>query len=322
MKANELKDSLIRGVEPAYLIAGEDSHLRESSLTLLKNLAGEDMTEFNLSFIDGDKATVEQIIDAFSQVPFMSDRRVIVVKNWNPNLSDDDVKRLKSELASVTDSVLVFVYTGTPSTSVKKIATFVDCAKLDKNYVGDYVEKVCARENYTITSSAVAKLVTFTACDLAKSQNELKKLFAYCEDTRVIDESAVSNVVCKDLDFVIFALSNAVAQRNAKDAYEILEDAKGDNGKNLGMLTTLTTQFRRMLHVALNKNMNKKDVSEYLGITDFAVSKTLTLASKFNTTRIKNIVDRLEELEYEFKSGKIYSADQALFIGVTFALLS
>lgn len=322
MKANELKDSLIRGVEPAYLIAGDDSHLKEKSLNLLKKLAGEDMTEFNLSFVDGDKTSVDQIIDLFSQVPFMSDRRVTIVKEWNPNLSDGDAKRLKAEFLKATDSVLVFYYTGTPNTSVKKIATFVDCAKLDKNEVGDFIEKECRKQNYTITSSAVAKLVTFTACNLAKSQNELKKLFAYCEETRAIDEDAVSSVVCKDMDFVIFSLSNAVAQRNSKDAYEILEDAKGDNGKNLGMLTTLTTQFRRMLHVALNKNMNRKEVSEYLGITDFAISKTLTLASKFNTTRIKNIVDRLEELEYEFKSGKINSADQALFIGVTFALLS
>ena len=87
------------------------------------------------------------------------------------------------------------------------------------------------------------------------------------------------------------------------------------------MLTTLTTQFRRMLHVALNKNMDKKTIAGYLGISDYAVSKTISLASKFNAIKLKSIVDRLEELEYEFKSGKIYSADQALFIGVTYALL-
>ncbi len=320
MQATELKESLTRKIETAYVIAGEDSYLRDSALQELKGLAGDDMTEFNLSIMDGGAVSFLDVLSAFSQVPFMAERRVSVVKDWNPSLTDGEIKRLKDELSGDSESVLVFTYSGTPNQTIKKLATFVDCSKLDKNAVADFIENECKKSGVKITTPAVTKLVTYTSCDLAKVKNELKKLFSYCGDTGEIGEIAVDSVVSRDMEFVIFALSNAVAQKNAVEAYEVLEGAKGDSGKNLGMLTTLTTQFRRMLHVLLNKNADKKTLAGYLGISEYAVSRTLALAQKFNQARLKSIVDRLEELEYEFKNGKVATADQALFIGVTYAL--
>ena len=321
MLANELKDSLIRKIDSAYIVFGEDSYLREKALGELTALAGEDMTEFNLTVIDGQGLSYAKISEVFSQVPFMSDRRVTVVKDWNISLTDSEIKKFKSEVLESTDSVLVAVYiTQTPPTALKKLCTIVDCSRLDKEGVADYVAGECRKANFRISTPALTKLVNYTSCDLARVNGELNKLFAYCKEEGEISEISVDKVVSKDIEFVVFALSNAVARKDKREAFSILDTARGDSGKNLGMLTTLTTQFRRMLHVLLNKNTDKKEVASALGISEYAVTKTMSLASGFKPVKLKAIVDRLVELEYEFKSGKILTADEALFIGVAFAL--
>ncbi len=320
MLAIELKDKLNIQVDHAYCILGDDAYLRGEALSLLRGLAGEDFIEFNLFELDGGNASVSDIIANLSQVPFMSSRRVLVVRDFCDNISDDELEKLGNAIVKEEDNVVVFYYTSQVPNFVKKIATVVDCNKLKDGDVKSVALRWISERCYDIASTAIYKLISYTNCDLMRIKNELDKLFNYCQDTKIIDDNAVETVVSKDIEFVVFALSNAVSEKRAKDAYAILGEAKGDIGKNLGMLTTLINQFRRTLHVLLNKNDTKANLAKHLGISEYAVGRTLTLASKYKPVKLKAIVDKLEEVEYYFKSGKIISIDEALFIGVAYAL--
>ena len=320
MLATELKHNLNIKIEPAYCIGGDDGYLRGEALSILRGLAGETLADFNVSELDGQNVNLSDILTCFAQVPFMAERRVVVLREFTQNLSDDDFEKLGDAIIKSTDSVLVFYYSGQVPQDIKKIATFVDCNKLRDGEVKDVVTSWVTNNGYEITQPALYKLVTFTNCDLMRIENELNKLYAYCMDTKRIGEIDVNDVVSRDMEFVVFALSNAVSERRAKDAYDVLYEARGDVGKNLGMLTTLINQFRRTLHVLLNKGVDKSTLAKQLGISEYAVSRTLTLANKYKSARLKSIVDKFEEIEYLFKSGKIVSMDEALFIGVSFAL--
>lgn len=319
MLAIQLKQNL-NTVKSAYCVAGDDAYLREQALSTLRALAGEELAEFNLSEFDGASVGVSDIIACFMQVPFMADRRVVVVRDFMQNISDDDYEKLGNAICSSSDSVLVFYYSGQVPQEIKKLCEYVDCNKLKDAEVKDIVYSWCKERGYAIDSSALYKLISYTNCDLMKITNELEKIHAYCNDTNTITDVDVGDVVSRDMEFVVFALSNAVSERRAKDAYSILDETKGDIGKNLGMLTTLINQFRRTLHVLLNKGEDKQTLAKYLGISEYAVSRTLVLAKKYKPSKLKAIVDKFEEVEYLFKSGKILTMDEALFIGVTFAL--
>lgn len=319
MLAIQLKQNL-NTVKSAYCVAGDDAYLREQALSALRALAGEELAEFNVTELDGGSTGVSDIVACFSQVPFMADRRVVVVRDFTQTLSDDDYEMLGNAIYGADDAVLVFYYSGQVSQQIKKLCEYVDCDKLKDAEVKDIVSLWCSERGYVIDSSALYKLISYTSCDLMRITNELEKLYAYCSDTRAITDTAVGEVVSRDMEFVVFALSNAVSERRSKDAYAILDEAKGDIGKNLGMLTTLINQFRRTLHVLLNKGDDRQALAKYLGISEYAVSRTLTLAKKYKPAKLKAIVDKFEEVEYLFKSGKILTTDEALFIGVTFAL--
>lgn len=324
MFANELKENLIRKVNSAYFVFGEDSYLREQSLKLLKDLSGQEFSEFNYSVLDGTTCTVSDILDAMGQVPFMSERRVVLVRDFDKTLSDKEYSAMEGAIKNSEDTTVVFLRTGgkerPKSNDVTRLCTPIDCSYLSENEVVDYIEEHCKEEGYTINRGASLKLAKYTSLDLARVNGELNKLKAYTIDSKVITDNLIEEIVSKDVEFMVFALANAVSEKNAKEAYKLVEMGKGDSGKSLGMLTALLNQFRRMLHVLLNKGLPPVLLATHLGVKEFVVTKTLNLASKFKQVKLKAIVDKLEDLEYEFKSGRIADANDALFCAVSYAL--
>lgn len=324
MLANELKESLQKKVAPAYFIFGEDSYLRQKALDELISLSGEEFKDFNFASLDGASVEVKDIVDAIGQVPFMSERRVVLIRDFDKSITDKEYKTLSDNIKNLTDCTVVFLKTGgkerAKSNDISKLCVVVDCSPLNENEVITFIEDEFNKKGYSITRGASIKIAKYSSCDLARVVGEINKLTAFCmEDKRVTDIS-VDEIVSVGEEFVVYALSNAVAERNSKEAYALVEQGRGDSGKSLGMLTALTNQFRRMLHVLLNKGLPPVLIAEHLGIKEFVVNKTLNLALKFKQVRLKAIVDKLVDLEYEFKSGKLADANEALFLGVSYAL--
>ncbi len=324
MLANELKESLIRKVDSAYFIFGEDSYLRGEALSALTSLVQGDFEEFNLTNLDGATCTVSDIVDAMGQVPFMSERRVVVVRDFDKSVDDKEYALISSNIKKLEGCTVVFVRSSgkerAKANDIARLCTPVDCSSLTESEVVEYIENYCATRGYTINRGASLKIAKYTSLDLARVNGELNKLTAYTAETKIISDTAVDEIVSRDIEFVVYALANAVSERNAREAYKLLEQGKCDSGKSLGMLTALLNQFRRMLHVLLNKGLPPVLLATHLGVKEFVVTKTLNLAMKFKQVRLKAIVDKLESLEYDFKSGRLADANDALFSGVAFAL--
>jgi len=67
-------------IDPVYLIVGNESYFIEKTLDLLKASLTQ-AGELELSFIDMDEVTVDHAIDEADNIPFFSNRKLIIAKN-------------------------------------------------------------------------------------------------------------------------------------------------------------------------------------------------------------------------------------------------
>ena len=115
----EINYSAVRGhiasgkPSPVYLICGDDSYLRRSSLALLKEKYMPDvLPEFNYTEFDGSDCTVDEIAAAVETLPMMAERRMVVVKDMDAAaISAEQYRKLESFLGSVGSNescVLIF----------------------------------------------------------------------------------------------------------------------------------------------------------------------------------------------------------------------
>ena len=89
MKFKELKRSLFSSVERIYLVSGEDAFFVSYALKLIcdKCLSEPDL---NLTVFDGQevKGNPDKLISALVSYPFMSEKRVVAVKEYYPLAAD------------------------------------------------------------------------------------------------------------------------------------------------------------------------------------------------------------------------------------------
>ena len=85
MKFKELKRSLIDGVERIYLVTGDDAFFVAHSVKLICDKCLS-QPELNLTNFDGQdvKGNPDKLISALVSYPFMSEKRVVIVKDITP----------------------------------------------------------------------------------------------------------------------------------------------------------------------------------------------------------------------------------------------
>ena len=93
----EFRRSMKEGrVEPLYLFAGEEQYLQERALRLLSDTLDEAGRVFNFSVFSigersaGGKVTAWTAIETANQMPMMSARRIVVIRDFDKIKEDEN----------------------------------------------------------------------------------------------------------------------------------------------------------------------------------------------------------------------------------------
>jgi len=107
----DLEQSLKKGIEPFYFLYGPEVYLRDQAVREIAEAAlqGTLLREFNDSSFNLFSEDVRDAVAAAEQLPMMSERRVVRLRNF-ARLREDDEEVLSAYLERpVETSVLIFV---------------------------------------------------------------------------------------------------------------------------------------------------------------------------------------------------------------------
>src|SRR5450759_1301917 len=85
MAVNDLAD-----LKPVYLIHGSEELLLERAVRRLRDrVASVADLDFNLEVFEADQASAEDVVNAANTMPFMSERRLVIVRAFEKMSSDE-----------------------------------------------------------------------------------------------------------------------------------------------------------------------------------------------------------------------------------------
>ena len=93
---NDIKN---RNIKNTYLFYGKEYYLIENAIKEIKSSLNDGMIDFNLDVIDGRETTLDQLISSIETLPFMDDRKIVILKDFEllkgkkKNFSDEDEKK-------------------------------------------------------------------------------------------------------------------------------------------------------------------------------------------------------------------------------------
>ncbi len=323
MKYSELKQSLKNRVEPVYILSGSDDFLRSYSVKLIQNKCLS-LPELNFLSFDGENFSQENADAAFNSlrsVPFMSERRVVLIREYYPTAEELKKSGIGEYLKSPSETSVLIVSNKKECKNIEKIAgtTTVNCNPDQALCVG-WICNEAKKANLSISPSVALKIAEYCLLDFSKINGELAKLTVYCVDSGVIDMPAVDAVVSKESEYRIYEMVECISSSKYDDAYGILSDLLSKNENEQKLFVSIYSHFRRMLHVAVSDESNAA-LAEILGVKEYAVKMTRQQVRRFSVKRLKMICDTFAEYDVKFKSGDI-GVSEVLWNGVFTSMIA
>jgi DNA polymerase-3 subunit delta len=317
-----------------YIFHGEDEFSRTEQVGKFRAQLGDpQFSDLNTLTFDGRKVTLGELQHACDAVPFLSDKRLVIVegmlarfeprrKSAGPegesNAEEADpalAMELKAYLARLPEKTrLVFVET---KTLAKNNPILKYAADDQKNAHVKAFEEPPARDlpgwirarvkakGGTFESGAVEELALHVGADLRLLDNEIDKLMLY-RNGHSIRVTDVRTLVASVHESDVFALVDALGHREAGAALKLLHAQIDHNAAPGYLLSMIVRQFRLLLQIkdlgARGKTLDA--AREQLKLHPYVAEKTWKQALNFTMPQLQAIYQRLLDTDVAIKTGR------------------
>lgn len=244
-------------IQPLYLFLGEEQYLQERALRLLRDVVDEGLRVFNVSAFSigsdngaGSKTTAAMVIDAANQMPMMSARRIVVVRDFD-KIKEDEQELVLAYLKNPAPTTTMVFQAVSPDKRRKLTAALIKtCAVftfdfLDEGRVKRWAEARLKKSGCSMEPAALSLLIGLVGTGLTRLVNELEKLAAYA-DGGAINSAAVQELVPRAREHAGWELWDAINGRDRKRALKLMERLLDDSDA-LPILGALASLYRRLL---------------------------------------------------------------------------
>lgn len=328
-----------------YILLGpDDFSMGEWLSRAKKSLGDESVLEANTTVFDGQQVTPEQLGAAAGAVPFLAEKRLVIVNGllgrFEPKgkagkskgkgkaaAKENGYAAFSQSLQNLPPSSMVVLADSAARASNKLYRELASRAevksfpKLKRDGLNRWIDRRVKKEGGRITPGAVKLLAQLVGGNLWIMAGEVNKLSLYASGD-AIDEEMVKRVVGYSQQATVFAMVDAILEFKVKAAQKALGQLLHAGGTPSYLLYMLTRQVRLILRAKelSRRGLPEREVQEKLGLThDFVWRKTLNQAAGYSIARLKEIYTRLLETDLAIKTGRY---DGELAVNILVAELS
>ncbi len=302
-----------------YVFHGDDEYSLKAQVNEMRQQMGDDL---NISEFEGSKIPVADVLAAAKVMPFLSDRRLVLVTGMLTYLtrkgaskeSKDQLARLVAELPTLPESArLVFIEYQTLSEKNPVLGLigqdpsgYVKLFNPPKNPIA-WINKQAQAYDVMIEPRAAAALAQVIGEDLRALDNEIVKLASYVGRNGFITEKEIALLTPYVAQVDVFEMVDALGQRNAQKTTALLHQLLSESDP-LQLFGMIIRQFRLLIQARdlLDNGTATKDLPKFLGVPGFVADKLARQARTFGSIdQLEKIYRNLLETDVAIKTGKV-----------------
>lgn len=307
-------------LQPLYLYYGEEEYVLENTIKKIKKSFGN--LVLGINYIQIEEQNSSKIIQEIETPAFGFEKKLIIVKNTNlfAKISKNNkgieqekiAEYIKNNISNIKESiVLIFIEKEVTKNELYKViekdGEIKNFELLKPTQIGTNIKKICNIYKVKISDENVKMMMEITGSNMQNIINELRKLIEYAGENGEITKDAIEKLVIKQLEYVIFDLTDNLGKRDIKKALEILKQLIYSKEPIQKILITLYNHFKKLYIVRLAIKYNK-DIQQSLNLKPnqvYFVGKYKRQADYFKTKELRKILEELINLDYNSKQGKI-----------------
>ena len=309
-----------------YVIAGKETSLVDAECDrLLDKLIQPPQRTTGLLNVDVDRVTAAEVMDELRTLPFLADRRVVVLKN-----ADEFISANRQLLESYFDNpsptgILIMTVSNFDSRtrlakrlpqvgrliSVSQPSTAQLPAKLRQ-----YALEAHAK---TLPAQALELLMELVGEDLTRLYGEIDKLAIFTAQEKNISVDDVNALVGHNRLYGAFDVVDSIISLDAAGAVDRLRRLFAqDKSAEYTFVGALAYHLRRMFtaKVMLQEGTTEREVREALRVRHDAFFRQL---ARVSLAQIGRLIQRLAQVDYEIKTGRTTAKSAAEQLVMTLA---
>lgn len=309
---SELRNKLEEGdIRPLYLFQGEEEFLMEEALDLLKEkVLGSRASDFNFEKFYGKETRATDILSSAETTPFLSPRRLLLVKEADllPSADLDALADYATQPNPATCLVLTAKKIDTKRKSFweawKTHGEIVQFWKLFENEVPKWIQQRAKEYDLSIPLEVALYLYERVGNDLRQLDQELKKVRGFLGPGREVSQEVLENLSQHTRQYSVFDLVDSLSQKKLDQALKRLDVLLREGEEPLKILALIARQVRLLWQVKLAKTEGKSLswMEKEWGIPEKHLKNLQEQEKNFSLECLKKAFTRLSETDMALKS--------------------
>ncbi len=308
------------------LLFGEETYLLETKLKKLKKSFGELIKGIN--YIQIDDTNVSELISDIETPAFGYEKKLIIARNTGLfkkakktakgqelaliNLSKKIAEYIEENHTLIEDAVeLIFVEEEAEKNelykAIEKYGEVQEFPLLKLPGLIENIQKICAAYKVKIDTASAKYFVESCGTSMQDLINEIRKLIEYVGQGGVITNKEIDLLANKQMDSVIFDLTDNLGKKDTKTAMDVLNNLIYQKEPIQKILITLYNHFKKLYIVKVAEE-NRKDLATAMNLKPnqlFLTTKYKNQARYFSKKEIENIMEEFINLDANYKIGLI-----------------
>lgn len=309
-------------IENLYLFYGSETFLIDEVISgIEKKVINPGFKSLNYIKIDGSNANYDSIVNACETMPFMDEKRMVVIddcsffkgkKSRDEAKDEGNVENLCSYFPSIPETtVLVLLANGEIDkrtkvyNCIKKNGDIVEFLPMKGQELTKWIIKEFEKLGKTIGVRDASYLGGRVSGGLDELKSEIDKLCSYTGKNNHIAKEDIDLVVSKSMELNIFQLVDSISMRNSGRALMILNDLMSDSEPAIRILAMITRQYRLLLNSKLlsGKGYSDQEIAQKLGVKPFVVSNLKRISNNYSEKQVEDRLRHCLHMDIAMKTG-------------------
>ncbi len=302
-----------------YFIFGEDTYLKKLYVDKIIDKTVDRADDFNFLRFEAE-CSLQQVYDAKEQYPMMSDKKCVLLTDYDfEEAAAEDFRRLILLLSEPNDTTVFIYWCNNLSVDLKRSSRFKELVKsvetgggiaanLSHRTSGELIKVLqdgAKKRGAQFQSGAAAYLIECCTEDINVLLSELEKLCAYAKNG-VITRDTIDTVCVKSIDASVYALTNEIVSLKAAAAIKLLDNLYSMRLEPMIILHAISSNFIDIYRAmsGINAGISINSLAEQFDYKNrqFALEKASRQVSKFSGLSMKFCLNALVEADKRLKS--------------------
>jgi DNA polymerase-3 subunit delta len=296
--------------QPVYVLHGDEALLKRESLEALdKLLLGDADPEFARSVIPGITAEWSAVRSELDTLPFLSPRRVVVIDQADPFVTNNRATIEKYVAAPAKNGVLILDVKTWPSNTklakaVSDAATIVCKSPRPQDLPRWAINRAKGTYGKTLAADAATWMIDLADPEMGLLDQELAKLATFVGERQTIGREDVDQIVGRGRAAETFKIFDAIGAGEPAEALAILNRLMEQGEAPLAVLGAFSWQLRRLAAAARLHRAGRSlpDAIEGAGFHHWARDRVEQQLRHLGRQRLDQLFDWLIDADLGMKS--------------------